>query len=350
MQVEVPTKVSADFIMTAESIVAYIQYEQSRGATQNALRRFKRFTASLYDWLPEDKSITKDRLLSWRDSLKALGYSSQTEQNYAKGVNRYLKYLGCYELQFKRGRAKDIAGQQFGYLTPIAPTGAKERRDYIWRCKCKCGKEVEYPATRLLTGNTLSCGCLRGENLKTVNKNYDGTSLRMSLKEKVFSATALSGYTGVTTKRNKWQAYITYKGQRISLGCYTKLEDAVKARAQGKKLVQMEVMDLLAIYEELHKNDPPRPNREQERYKFPETKPKECVLCDTRARRSNNVSGYPGISISRDKWAAKITYQKVTYWLGSYADVASAIAARQTAEQLLVTDSQKFLETYGKSE
>ena len=147
-----------------------------------------------------------------------------------------------------RGRGKDIAGKQFGYLKAIEPTGEKSRKGCYWRCQCKCGREVELPATRLLTGNTLSCGCLSAEHLQRVNKYFEGTSIRQSLEEKVTSTRAGSGYTGVTRRRGKWMAYIKYKGKIYYLGFYTELEDAVKARARGKQLVREKAAQLLESY------------------------------------------------------------------------------------------------------
>lgn len=330
------------FLMTPESIASYIQYEESRGVSERSMRNFKLITRSFFEWLPDDKVITKERLLSWRQGLKDHGYTANTELNYIKGINRYLGFIGCSELRFNRGRAKDISGKQFGYLTAIEPTGEKSRKDYIWRCRCKCGKEVEYPATRLLLGNTVSCGCLRGEHFKEVNKYIDGTSLRQSIEEQVHSARASSGYTGVTVKRGKWQAHIKYKGQHISLGCYTNLEDAVKARARGKELVQMDALGLLDFYEELHKDDPVRPNRariKDENRQPKQEPPEQSVL---RAIRSNNTSGYPGVYRKRNKWAAKITWQKVTYQLGSYESMEEAVAVRQMAEKQLQAHPPRF--------
>lgn len=331
-------------IMTPESISAYMQYEIDRGASENARRNYRKITKAVYEWLPEDKALTKDLLLSWRQGLKDHGYSPDTELNYVKGINRYLDYVGRSDLRFNRGKAKDIAGKQFGYLTAIAPTGEKHRKDFIWRCQCRCGKEVEYPATRLLTGNTLSCGCLKGEHFKAINKYYGGTSLRQSIEEKVHSTKAMSGYTGVTTKRGKWKAYIRYKGQNISLGCYTKLEDAVKARARGKELVQMDALGLLDFYEELHKDDPERPNREKVRQMQKKPLPEPPTEPRIKATRNNNTSGYPGVHRKRDKWAAKITYQKVTYQLGTFSRIEDAIDARQTAELHLRNAPELFPE------
>lgn len=334
--------------MSPGSISDYVQWEQSRGASDSALRQCRRFTASLYDWLPGDKTITKELLLGWRQGLKDRGYSPNTELNYVKGINRYLDYIGRSDLRFNRGRAKNIAGMQFGYLTAIEPTGEKLRKDYVWRCRCQCGKMAEFPATRLLTGNTLSCGCLRGAHLKLFNQCCDGTSIRMSMEERVHSTRAESGYTGVTRKRDKWKAYIRYKGRSYSLGCYTALEDAVKARARGKELVRLDAMGLLDFYEELHRNDPPRPDRAAVRRAQEEPVTEHRTGPRPRAMRSNNTSGCPGVSRKRDKWSSKITYQKHTYHLGTFDTIDRAIAARQEAEALLTADPVRFLEQYRK--
>lgn len=274
--------------------------------------------------------------------MKEHGYTQHTELNYVKGINRYLDFCGYSEIRFNRGRAKDIAGKQFGYLMAIEPTGEKNRKDYVWRCRCKCGKKVEYPATRLLLGNTVSCGCLRGAHFKEVNKYIGGTSLRQSLDEQVHSTKAMSGYTGVTVKRGKWKAYIKYKGQDISLGCYDKLEDAVKARARGKELVQMDALGLLDFYEELHKDDPALPNRVKVREENRQPKQEQPESPMLPSLRSNNTSGHPGVHQKRNKWAAKITFQKVTYQLGSYESIEEAIAIRQEAEKKLRDDPHDF--------
>jgi hypothetical protein len=80
----------------------------------------------------------------------------------------HTKSCGCL---VKEGRPPevDITGRKFGWLTAVErvmfhhPSGKKEGR---WRCVCDCGKEVVIPHSRLLTGNTKSCGCKRGRPLK----------------------------------------------------------------------------------------------------------------------------------------------------------------------------------------
>ena len=192
--------------MTQEAMAAFLQYEADNGANENLLRRFRGTLRVIYNYLPEDKCITKERLLAWRKGMEENGYASITILNYVKYINRYLDFVGCSEIRFNTGRAKDITGMTFGYLTAIEPTGEKRRGDYIWLFECKCGNTVNLPATRALLGNTLSCGCLKGEALKASRKYYGGTSIVQSMTEKVESTRSRSGYTGVSPKRDKWQA------------------------------------------------------------------------------------------------------------------------------------------------
>lgn len=53
---------------------------------------------------------------------------------------------------------KDIAGEQFGYLTAIEFDHRDKRKTY-WKFRCKCGKEVIRATSRLYEAKTPSCGC-----------------------------------------------------------------------------------------------------------------------------------------------------------------------------------------------
>ena len=333
--------------MTPEIMDAFVQYEANSGASENMIRRFKGTLKVIYGFLPEDKCITKERLLEWRRSMEESGYASITILNYVKYINRYLDFVGCSEIRFNRGKAKDITGMTFGYLTAIEPTGEKDRGDYIWLFECKCGNTVELPATRALLGNTLSCGCLKGESLKVSRKYYDGTSIVQSMIENVESTRSVSGYTGVSPKRNKWQAYITYKGVQYSLGCYSDIEEAVKARAKAKELVMADAKGLMDFYTELEKSFPKLPSRQTEPKKeFPKTEWIVNAEPASAAKRSNNTSGCPGVSLCRGKWDVEICYKGIRYRLGRFVDINEAITSRKAAEKILREDPQRFLDEY----
>ena len=94
--------------MTPEIMDAFVQYEANSGASENMIRRFKGTLKVIYGFLPEDKCITKERLLEWRLSMEESGYASITILNYVKYINRYLDFVGCSEIRFNRGKAKEI--------------------------------------------------------------------------------------------------------------------------------------------------------------------------------------------------------------------------------------------------
>lgn len=333
--------------MTPELMAAFIESEINKGASENTVRRLKAMIKMVYEFLPEDKLLTRERLLEWRADLNEKGYAYQTIQNFVKWINIYVDYVGLSEIRFNRGKGKDISGMEFGYLTAIEPTEKRHRKDVVWLCRCRCGTMLEMPATRLILNNTLSCGCIQKEKIKRANKYFGGTSLEKSLKDPVTSTRSMSGYVGVTRKRDKWQAYITYKRQHISLGVYEKLEDAVKARARGKEAVIADAAELLKIYEEIHENDEALPSKS--------TLPKNDLPYEPRvinnqpttaARRVDNKSGYTGVSFRKNKWEARICYNKLRYFLGRFDTQDEAIKARQDAEKLLQTGPDAFVVHY----
>lgn len=53
----------------------------------------------------------------------------------------------------------DIAGQRFGKLVALCPV--KQYKNHTkWTCECDCGKYAYVDISSLLSGKTLSCGCL----------------------------------------------------------------------------------------------------------------------------------------------------------------------------------------------
>lgn len=336
--------------MTPDTMAAFIESEIKKGASENTVRRLKATVKMVYEFLPEDKLLTRERLLEWRADLNERGYAYQTIQNFVKWINIYLDYVGLSEIRFNRGKGKDISGMEFGYLTAIEPTDKRHRKDVVWLCRCRCGTMLEMPATRLILNNTLSCGCIQKEKIKRANKYFGGTSLEKSLKDPVTSTRSMSGYVGVTRKRDKWQAYITYKRQHISLGVYEKLEDAVKARARGKEAVMADATELLKIYEAIHENDEALPSKS--------TLPKNDLPYEPRvinnqpttaARRVDNKSGYTGITFRKNKWESRICYNKRRYMLGRFDTLDEAISERTQAEEYLKRDPDAFVEYYSKN-
>lgn len=77
----------------------------------------------------------------------------------------------------KTSRLIDISGQKFGRLTVVSFSGYRREgknghKTSEWKCKCECGNEVVVTKSRLKSGNTKSCGCMKTENnIKTWTKH-----------------------------------------------------------------------------------------------------------------------------------------------------------------------------------
>lgn len=63
-----------------------------------------------------------------------------------------------------RKNIKNIKNQRFGRLIVIVATKKRTPSGgIIWLCRCDCGNLAEVRSTNLLSGNTMSCGCLQKE-------------------------------------------------------------------------------------------------------------------------------------------------------------------------------------------
>lgn len=62
----------------------------------------------------------------------------------------------------KSGKIRvDLTGQRFGKLVAVKPTGEMRWGSEIWECVCDCGQTTKVIKANLVSGGTLSCGCLR---------------------------------------------------------------------------------------------------------------------------------------------------------------------------------------------
>ena len=68
------------------------------------------------------------------------------------------KSCGCLSGKNLKEYAKDLTNQRFGSLVALYPQYNEEGRRG-WICKCDCGNEKWILTAALTTGNTTSCGC-----------------------------------------------------------------------------------------------------------------------------------------------------------------------------------------------
>ena len=69
-------------------------------------------------------------------------------------------------------RIKDITGQRFGRLFAISFSHVNSGRRAVWNCLCDCGNQCQVEGTKLTTGRTKSCGCLRPDAARENNSTH----------------------------------------------------------------------------------------------------------------------------------------------------------------------------------
>ncbi len=69
-------------------------------------------------------------------------------------------------------RINDITGQRFGRLTVLSFSHMNKGRRAVWNCECECGTKCQVEGTKLATGRTKSCGCLRPDAARENNSTH----------------------------------------------------------------------------------------------------------------------------------------------------------------------------------
>lgn len=137
----------------------------------------------------------------------------------------------------------DLKDMKYGRLTVKEYAGLDKFKVALWLCRCDCGEEIVVQGANLRNGLTKSCGCLKWEmnaaDMPERKKKdiVDGTSLG-KIQSKVNPKNNTSGHKGVSrhSKLNKWVANISFQGERIYLGLFDELEDAIEARKKAEEI------------------------------------------------------------------------------------------------------------------
>lgn len=69
---------------------------------------------------------------------------------------------GCYAKE-RRQQYEDLSGRRFGKLVVIKRAPNKKGHDTRFLCQCDCGGTVETTRGSLLSGETMSCGCIKSK-------------------------------------------------------------------------------------------------------------------------------------------------------------------------------------------
>ena len=186
--------------------------------------------------------------------LTVIGQAPST----AKGQRRWICRCDCgtekivLGSNLKRGTTvscgckhkNDLTGQRIGKLTVIGRSdkyGSRgKRKTQLWECQCDCGA-ITYKATDTLTNPDVSmcqnCAAEYAITRARANLGFEGGTQITKIKNRAEASENLSGVRGVylDRKTGKYRARLKFQGKLYNLGCYTMLEDAVKARRKGEE-------------------------------------------------------------------------------------------------------------------
>lgn len=73
--------------------------------------------------------------------------------------------LYCSRFCAAEGRAEKLAGKKFGRLECLSVTKTKTG-NRAWLCVCECGNKTTVSVARLLSGQTVSCGCYHSDMMR----------------------------------------------------------------------------------------------------------------------------------------------------------------------------------------
>lgn len=218
---------------------------------------------------------------------------------------------GCLRKeQAQKAAAHNLEGMGFGHLTVIRKIEKENKsRGLWWECRCDCGNTCEVLATLLFTGRKTHCGC------KT-----DKTQFIVDIKGRIFGRlTALYP----TDKRDS-KGYVLWHckcscGKDVNVSYNELLYSNVKSCGCLKKEHDQALQGYLNHIDGTLLE----------------------ILKSTKVP-TNNTTGYKGVYFINSKYVAKITFQKKTYYLGSYSEIQEAVEARKEAEKAIFQTALSF--------
>lgn len=218
---------------------------------------------------------------------------------------------------------KNMTGKKFGMLTIIEPAGALKNGEMFWRCRCDCGNETVTRGSLLRNGTTKSCGC------------YRKIAAQKFRKQNEYIVVGTTAYVSMPNSKQKmlcdvddWDKLKNFRWH-LSHGYATTNMPRSSGSTQKTKRFHSFLLNtdhgLMCDHINRNKLD----NRKSNLRVVTAT---ENVL--NRDIYRNNTSGYRGVSFNKpkNKWAARLTYNKKVIALGYFSEIMDAVEARRAGE------------------
>lgn len=172
----------------------------------------------------------------WKDIPGFEGAYQASTLGRVRSVDRIHEIFknGTLQLRNDKGRVLSQSKSSNGFYRQVTlSVGSKPQKWLVHRLIAITFIEQPDPAKTEVNHKDCNGSNNSVSNLEWItpedNKIHAFKNGRNDFRRKA-RATSSSGYAGVAKYRNKWQASITYKGERTYLGVFATIDEAVKAR------------------------------------------------------------------------------------------------------------------------
>lgn len=205
------------------------------------------------------------------------------------------------------GKKLDLTNRRFGNLVALYQTGEKDKaKNYIWRCVCDCGNEVDFPTVRLVHSGRKNCGCM---GRKPTNHGLHKDRMYSTWQSMLHRCRKNTGYYEGVVVCDRWNPEKGGGFENFLADMGQKPEGSSLNRVSGAKLYSKETCEWADATTQSY---------------------------DQRLRKDNE-SGCAGVSWVKksQKWDARISKGGETFLLGTFENLEDAVAARLKAEEEL---------------
>ncbi len=218
---------------------------------------------------------------------------------------------GCLRKEAARkALTHELAGQTFGDLTVLERSGTRHSKGILWKCRCSCGNICEVPGTYLVRGHKTHCGC----------KTPKPTSYRADITGQRFGR-LVALYP--TENRNQKRSVIWHCecdcGNELDIAYCDLMYSNQQSCGCQKKEFYAQMNGMLTFVDGTELN-----------------------TIKSKKIPSDNTTGYKGVYRHKDKYIAKIVFQKQVYHLGTFANIEDAHEVRKEAEEALFQSTVEY--------
>ncbi len=132
-----------------EELEKFLRYMEESHRGDGTVESYRRTLFALYDWLEEEKMLSRRALLRWKEGMFAAGYAVRTVNAKISAVNSFLEYLDRRDLQIhpvpapKNDDVPELSRREYLRLLNAARLLKRERTYFLIKTICCAGVRVQ---------------------------------------------------------------------------------------------------------------------------------------------------------------------------------------------------------------